>query len=147
MPARYRIAIALAAGVAIGWVTNWTVLNWLPKLTEGAIHGQTSAPWVATLFSFAFVVSLMVPGFVTGWVAGRRGILLGAAAALVLAALAVLPEILFVLRAPEWSFGEAASSLMSVFMRYPAHIVASAVAGGCGELLRSDNSLERARDR
>ncbi len=146
MHTRYRNTIGLAAGVAIGWVANWGVLNVVPRLTEGAIHGNTSAPWVATLFSFAFVVSLLVPGLVAGWVAGRRGILLGASAALILAALAVLPEVILVVRTSEWSFGEAANSLMSVFMRHPASIVASAVAGGCGELLRSNTSFERTRD-
>ena len=147
MITRYRITIALAAGVAVGWTTNWIVLNAIPELTKGAITGETSAPWVATVFSFAFVVSLMVPCFVTGLVAGQRGILLGASAALILAVLAVLPEVMFVVRTPEWSLGDAANSLASVFMRYPASIVASAAAGGCGELLRSNTSLERTRDR
>jgi hypothetical protein len=146
MVTRYRATLALAAGAAIGWTTNWAVLNAIPGLTEGAIRGQTSAPWVATLFSLAFIVSLMVPGFVAGLVAGQRGILLGASAAIILAVLAVLPEIMVVVRTPEWSIGEAANSLMSVFMRYPANIVASAVAGGCGELLRSNISLKRARE-
>jgi MFS family permease len=147
MTTRYLTSIALATGVAAGWVVNWVVLEVMPKLTEGAIRGPMSAPWVATLFSFAFVVSLMVPGFVAGLVAGRRGILIGASAAIILAMLAVLPELLFVLRTPEWSLGEAAGTLVSILMRYPASIVASAVAGGCAEHLRSNKSLERTRER
>ena len=147
MPTRYLTSIALAIGVAAGWAVNWAVLEGMPRLAEGSIHGQTSAPWVGTFFSFAFVVSLMVPGFVAGLVAGRRGILIGAAAAFILATLAVLPELLFVVRQSELSFSEVGNTLVSILMRYPASIVASGVAGGCAELLRSGKSLERSRER
>jgi len=147
MLARYRTPIALATGVAAGWVANWLVLEAIPQLTEGAIQGRTSAPSVATLFSTAFVVSLMVPGFIAGLVAARRGILIGASAAAILAFFAVLPEVLVISKAPERSIGDAAGMLLSVFTRYPASIIASAVAGGCAELLRSNTSLERTRER
>ena len=145
MFSQYRTSIALIAGVAAGWIANWSLMNVMPRLTEGAIHGNTSEPWVATFYSVAFVVSMMLPGFVAGLVSGRRGILIGALAATILAIIAMIPEVLVLLKAPEWSLTEALKLLLSAFTRYPASIVASAVAGGCAELLRSNKSLERTR--
>jgi hypothetical protein len=147
MLARYLTSIALAAGVTAGWAVNWALLNVMPRLTAGAIHGNTSAPWVGTFYTCAFVVSMMVPGFIAGLVAGRRGILIGASAAAILAIIAVLPDVLFVLKSTEWSMGDAVRTFFSAFTRYPASIIASAVAGGCAELLRSNKSLERTRGR
>jgi len=146
MFSQYRTSIALIAGVAVGWMANWSLMNGMSLLTEGAVHGNTSAPWVATLYSFGFVVSMMLPGFVAGLVSGRRGILIGALAAVILALIATVPEVLFVLKVPGWSIPEAIEMLLSAFMRYPANIVASAVAGGCAELLRSNKSIERTRE-
>jgi hypothetical protein len=141
MFSRYRTSIAVIAGVAAGWLANWALMNAIPALTAGSVHGNTSAPWVATFYSCAFVVSMMLPGFVAGLVAGRRGILICAVAATALAVVAMIPEVLVVVKAPGWSFGEASRMLLSAFIRYPANIVASAVAGGCAELLRSNTSL------
>jgi hypothetical protein len=120
-------------------------MNAMPLVTAGAVHGNTSAPWVATFYSCAFVVSMMLPGFVAGLVSGRRGILIGALAAAILAIIAMVPEVLVIVKAPEWSFGDAVKMLFSAFIRYPANIIASAVAGGCAEHLRSNKSLERTR--
>jgi len=147
MLARYLTSIALVAGVAAGWAVNWALLNVMPMLTEGAIHGNTSAPWVGAFYSCAFVVSIMVPGFIAGLVVGRHGILIGASAAAILALIAVLPEVLFMLRTPGWSLGDAARMLLTSFTRYPASIIASAVAGGCAQLLRSNNSPKRTREK
>jgi MFS family permease len=147
MFSHYRMSIAVIAGVAAGWFANWSLMTAMPLVTRGAVHGNTSAPWVAAFYSFAFVVSMMLPGFVAGLVAARRGILIGTLAAVALAIIAMIPEVLIVMKAPNWSFGEATQMLFSAFARYPANIVASAVAGGCAELLRSNKSLERTRGR
>jgi len=146
MHSRYHTSIALVAGVAAGWLANWALMNVMPVLTEGAIHGRTSAPWVATVYSVAFVVSIMLPGFVAGLVAGRHGILIGAASAVILALVAMIPEVLFIIKAPGGTLGDALKMLLSAFIRYPGQIVASAVAGGCAELLRSNKSLQRTRE-
>ena len=122
-------------------------MNAMPVLTQGSVHGNTSAPWVATLYSCAFVVSMMLPGFIAGLVSARRGILIGAVAASILALIAMIPEVLVIAKAPDWPIGEAIKMLLSAFIRYPANIIASAVAGGCAELLRSNKSLERTRER
>jgi MFS family permease len=147
MFSQYRTSISLIAGVAVGWLANWALMNAMPVITQGAVHGNTSAPWVATFYSCAFVVSMMLPGFVAGLVSGRRGILIGAVAASILALIAMIPEALVMAKASEWSIGEVIKMLLSAFTRYPANIIASAVAGGCAELLRSNTSLERTRGR
>ena len=74
-------------------------------------------------------------------------ILIGAVAASILALIAMIPEVLFIAKAPDSPIGEAIKMLLSAFIRYPANIIASAVAGGCAELLRSNKSLERTRER
>jgi hypothetical protein len=99
------------------------------------------------LYSTAFALSLMVPGFVAGLVAARRGILIGASAAAILAGLDVLSEAMVFAGRPGWSSSDVGRMLLSVLMRHPASIIASAVAGGCAELLRSNTSLERTRER
>jgi len=147
MFSQYRTSIALIAGVAAGWIANWSLINVMPLVTQGAIHGNSSEPWVGTFYTVAFVVSMMLPGFVAGLVSGRRGILIGALAAAILAIIAMIPEVLVLLKEPEWSLTEALRLLFSAFTRYPASVVASAVAGGCAELLRSNKSLERTRGR
>ena len=80
MFSRYRTSIALLAGVTAGWVANWALMNAMSLVAEGAIHGITSAPWVATFYFCAFVVSMMLPGFVAGLVAGRGGRMRGTSA-------------------------------------------------------------------
>jgi hypothetical protein len=87
----------------------------------------------------------MIPGFVAGLVAGRRGILIGAASAAILALVAMIPEVLFIIKTPGGTPSDGLKMLLSAFIRYPAQIVASAVAGGCAELLRSNKSPERIR--
>jgi hypothetical protein len=147
MPDRYRTSIAVIAGVAAGWLTNWLVMSVLPQLTQSATPGETAMPWVSQLFTHALAVSWLMPGFVAGLVAARRGILLGALAATVLSILSVGSEVVYFLTPPSASLAGAATSLLSAFTRYGASIICSAAAGGCAELLRSNKSLERTRAR
>jgi hypothetical protein len=147
MFSRYRTLLALVAGVAAGWAANSALMNVMALVSEGAVQGNTSGPWVASVYSCAFLVSMMLPGLVAGLVSGRRGILIGAVAAVVLAIIAVIPELFVVVKAPQWSLGEASRMALSTLINSPANIIASAVAGGCAEHLRSNNSLERTRDR
>src|SRR3569832_2214306 len=112
MFSQYRTSIAVITGVAAGWIANWALMNAMPLVTAGAVHGNTSAPWVATFYSCAFVVSMMLPGFIAGFVAGRRGMLIGALAAAVLVIIALIPEVLVVLWAPEWTLAEALKRLL-----------------------------------
>jgi hypothetical protein len=147
MFARYRMSLALVAGVAAGWSVSWLIMNAMTSYSGDVSPGTVMAPWIAMLYSTAFALSLMVPGFVAGLVAARRGILIGASAAAILAGLEVLSEALALAGRPGWSVGDVSRMLLSVLMRHPASIVASGVAGGCAELLRSNTSLERTRDR
>ncbi len=147
MFARYRMSLALIAGVAAGWSASWLIMNGVTNFTGEASPGKSIAPWIAMLYSTAFALSLMVPGFVAGLVAARRGILIGASAAAILACIDVLSEAMVFVGRPGWSSSDVARMLLSVLMRHPASIIASGVAGGCAELLRSNTSLERTRDR
>jgi hypothetical protein len=89
----------------------------------------------------------MVPGFVAGMIVARRGILAGALAAAILAAIVVSSEVIALTLNADRTLAEAFQMMPSVISQYPASIIASAVAGGCAQLLRSNNSLERTRDR
>src|SRR5689334_7155598 len=147
MFSRYRVSLALIAGVAAGWSVSWLVMYGVTHFSGEASPGKSIAPWIAMLYSTAFALSLMVPGFVAGLVAARRGILMGASAASIHVCLDVLSEAMVFAGRPGWSSSDAARMLLSVLMRHPASVIASGVAGGCAELLRSNTSLERTRER
>ena len=103
MFARYRMSLALIAGVAAGWSASWLIMNGVTNFTGEASPGKSIAPWIAMLYSTAFALSLMVPGFVAGLVAARRGILIGASAAAILACIDVLSEAMVFVGRPGWS--------------------------------------------
>jgi hypothetical protein len=147
MNARYQTPLALAFGVGAGWLANWLVTNAMARIFEGGAHNPNTAPWIVAFYSCAFVISLMVPGFVAGLIVTRRGILVGAFAAAILAVIAISSEVLTLTLNADRTLAEAFQMMPSVISQYPASIIGSAVAGGCAQALRSNNSLERTRVR
>jgi len=118
-------------------------LHWYLNTPSGGIPEPWHMPrwrWeLGSLFTGLFTV---VPGLAVGFVAGRHGLLLGA----------VVGYLGHMLGTP-WSAildpqqSNVPAALLSALLAPLGHAIISAAGGGAGQLLRSNTSLERTRER
>jgi uncharacterized membrane protein YeaQ/YmgE (transglycosylase-associated protein family) len=100
----------------------------------------------ATLDVLLAVVSLL-PGFCAGAIAGRRGILVGTLTGLIGSATYSVLFILFRLHFSHLShFFTSIGAPMWFWICGPGLIINCAAGGAAGELLRSNNRIERPRE-
>ena len=126
--------IALAVAIPLHWYLN------LPD--SGAIPEPWSMPrWRWELGPLFTGLTMVLPGTLVGLVVGRNGILLGAVVGFMGHVLAAPP-----LELANQLPSNVAAQLLSAALAPLGHTVISAAAGGAGQLLRSNKSLERTRE-
>jgi hypothetical protein len=139
---------AHASAVAVGLLAYLTVKYIQPDLQTALIRVSTFAPYSSGLLEasatiFLRTVLVLVPGFATGLMAPSRGVLLGFAVGAFGGLLSQLVFIPSIAQSPpvfsyQWS--------IAVSLDISAGIL-SAAGAAVGQLVRSNKSLERTRER
>lgn len=132
-----KTLVALIAGVAAGLGANWLLQGWLPHMRVEAVLGDGSTSWLAALHGSLLAVSWLLPGFVTGMIAGRNGIVLGLTTGLMLGFLSLFVTAFFVLKSGAPAAPMLGSALHAVVRFYLPVVICSAIAGGCAQNLGS----------
>jgi hypothetical protein len=136
--------IALLIGVPLTIIALWLQPLLASASVEMMMRGGAIAFATAATTKVAIQAVLLAPGFLVGWVAGTRGTILGLAAgafgsliySVAFATTLQTPANPYLPNPWSWVVGEVLTQA-----------ILAAVAGAAGQLLRSNKSLERTRER
>ena len=139
---RRRNLIALGVGVVVLWLTQWA----FPKAMELLLdYTASSIPFLsAAALNVLLAAVPLLPGLCAGAIAGRRGILLGTLTGLIGS---VTYSVLFILFRLHFShLSHFFSSIGAPLWFWDSGlglIITCAAGGAAGQLLRSNNRIER----
>jgi hypothetical protein len=143
---RRRPLIAIAVGVVVLWLTQWGHPKVMELLLVSPATDQSFL--TAAAVDVLLAVASLLPGFCTGAIAGRHGILLGTLTGLIGSATYSVLFILFRLHFSHLSnFFTVIGAPMWFWIVGPGLVINCAAGGAVGELLRSNNRIERPRDK
>jgi hypothetical protein len=143
---RQRHLIAVALGVLAVIAAQQGVLRFGRAIAACCISENRSAVWVGIAMNLLFTIGILLPGFVAGWVARTRGILVGFLSGLVGG---IIYSAAFGLASPvDWAAAlTSGTMLLSLLGTGITLSISCAAAGGAAEALRSNTALERTRER
>jgi len=143
---RHRHLVAIAIGVLAVVACQRGVLGIMRLIEACCIVESRSAGWVGIAMNLLFTIGILLPGFIAGLIARSRGILVGFLSGLIGG---VIYSAAFGLVAPvDWGAALTSGTLLLSLVGTGITLsVSSAAAGGAAEALRSNNSLERTRER
>lgn len=134
---RNTYIISIAVGVGVLLLTQWAWIEGIGRLYVAA--GMNAPEWYGAAVNVLFAVAMVLPGFCSGWIAKRRGILCGLLTGLIggLAYATVLSPILHHLNLLR--FYERWPVISAAFWSSQFGLALTCAAGGAtGELLCSN---------